>query len=57
MKIIRWLLGSFITLLVLLIAAVIVLPLVIDPNDYRDQISSLVKEKTQRELSIDGDLK
>ena len=57
MKIIRWLLGSVITLLVLLIAAVIVLPLVIDPNDYRDQISSLVKEKTQRDLSIDGDLK
>ena len=57
MKIIRWLLGCIITLVILLIAAVIVLPKVIDPNDYREQISSLVKEKTQRDLNIEGDLK
>ena len=57
MKIIRWLLGCIITLVILLIVAVIVLPKVIDPNDYREQISKLVKEKTQRDLIIGGDLK
>ena len=57
MKVIRWLLGCIITLVILLIIAVIVIPKVFDPNDYREQISSLVKDKTQRDLSIDGDLK
>ena len=33
------------------------MPKIIDPNDYREQISSLVKEKTQRDLNIEGDLK
>lgn len=57
MKFFRWLLGCIITIIVLLIVAVIVLPKIIDPNDYREQISSLVKEKTQRDLNIEGDLK
>ena len=56
MKIIRWFLGFIITLVVLLIVAIIVVPKLFDPNDYREQISSLVKEKTQRDLTIAGDL-
>ncbi len=57
MRILRWLLGFIITIVLLLIVAIIVLPKVFDPNDYREQISSIVKEKTQRDLSIEGDLK
>lgn len=57
MKIIRWFLGLVITLVILLIVAVIVIPKVVDPNDYREQISQLVKDKTQRDLTIEGDLK
>ncbi len=38
-------------------AAVCILPFVIDPNDFKPGITSAVKEKTGRELVLDGDLK
>jgi len=40
----------------LLLVVVIIAPMVIDPNDYRDEIQAAVKEKTGRELSIKGQL-
>lgn len=43
-------------LLVLLIVAIVVLPMVIDPNDYKDEITAAVKDKTGRTLEIDGDI-
>ena len=49
---------SLIAALVFLpIAAVIMLPLVIDPNDFKPEIAALVKDKTGRELTVDGELK
>ncbi len=56
MRILRWLLGILITLVLLIIAAIIIVPKFFDPNDYRDQISTLVKDQTQRDLVIEGDL-
>jgi len=51
-------LGSLIALVLLLVvAAVVILPLVIDPNDYKDEIVAKVQEQTGRELHIGGDLK
>lgn len=55
-KLIKWILGTVITLAVLLVMAVLILPQVIDPNDYRPQITELVKEQTGRDLTLDGDL-
>jgi AsmA protein len=50
-------LGAIIGVLVLLIiVAVIVLPLIIDPNDYKDEIAKAVREQTGRELTIAGDI-
>lgn len=43
-------------LLVLIAAAALILPQVIDPNNYRDQIAAMVKEKTGRDLTIAGDI-
>lgn len=43
-------------IVLLVVVAIIVAPLVIDPNDYREQIQTAVKEKTGRDLSINGDL-
>ena len=51
-KFIGWLLG---VLIVLVVAAVIILPLVIDPNDYKGEVITQVKEATGRDLKIDGD--
>jgi len=52
-KFIGWLLGI---LIVLVVAAAIILPMVIDPNDYKGEVITQVKEATGRDLKIDGDL-
>ena len=51
-KLIKWLLGLVLILVVLVVAAVVILPQVIDPNDYKDQIVAKVKEATGRDLEI-----
>lgn len=43
-------------LVVLVVAAALILPRVIDPNVYRERIAALVKEQTGRELIIAGDI-
>ncbi|MBI5040669.1 MAG: AsmA family protein [Gammaproteobacteria bacterium] len=43
-------------LVVVVAAAALILPRVLDPNNYRDRIAALVKEKTGRELVIAGDI-
>lgn len=52
-KIVLALLGI---LIVLVIVAVVVAVLVIDPNQYKGQISTAVRNATGRELTIQGDL-
>lgn len=42
--------------LVLIVAAIIIAPMVIDPNDFKPQIQAAVKKQTGRELLIDGEL-
>jgi AsmA protein len=44
-------------LILLLIAAVCVLPFVFDPNNFKPEIIGAVKDKTGRELVLEGDLK
>ncbi|MEW5008737.1 MAG: AsmA family protein [Cycloclasticus sp.] len=43
-------------LVFLLVLAVIAVPMVVDPNDYREEIQQAVKEKTGRDLLINGEL-
>ena len=42
--------------LVLAVVAVVVIPLVFDPNDYRDKIAAMIEQRTGRTASIDGEL-
>ncbi len=42
---------------VAIVALAITVALLIDPNDYKDEIIAAVKENTGRELRIEGDLK
>ncbi|MBI5461661.1 MAG: AsmA family protein [Gammaproteobacteria bacterium] len=44
------------TLAIVVAVAALILPRVFDPNNYRDRISALVKEKTGRELVIAGEI-
>ena len=53
LKILGWV---FVGLVVLILAAVIILPLIFDPNDYKDEIAELVHEQTGRDLLIEDDL-
>lgn len=53
LKIIAWIAAALVALVLL---AAIVLPLVVDPNDFRDEIAQAVESRTGRELVIEGDL-
>jgi AsmA protein len=53
LKVLGWLVGM---LVVLVIAAVILIPMFVDPNDHKDRIVAEVKKATGRDLSISGDI-
>ncbi len=55
-KFLKVLLYIVIVLVLLVVAAAVVLPLVVDPNDFRDRISEEVRQATGRELVIGGDI-
>lgn len=48
--------GLILALVLLVAAAAIILPMIIDPNDYKDEIITQVKQQTGRDLKISGDL-
>ena len=52
----KWLLIGGGTLLVLLIAAIILIPLMVDVNSYKPQIEAKVQEATGRSFKIGGDI-
>ena len=43
-------------IIVLVIAAAIIIPQVVDPNDYKDRIVALVEKETGRQMKIPGDI-
>ena len=55
-KLIKWILGLSVTLVVLVAIAAVVLPLVIDPNDYKETIESKVKDQIGRGIHLDGEI-
>lgn len=55
-KLFKWLFGLIILLVILVVAAAVILPMVVDPNDYKPQIETAVKEKLGRDLAIEQDL-
>ncbi len=55
-KLAKGILIFFSTVVALIIAAVVIIPLVVDLNDYKPEIEAAVKDKTGRTLSIEGEL-
>jgi len=53
-KIFLWIVGSFVALFAL---AALALTLLVNPNDYKDDAARAAREKTGRELEINGDIK
>ncbi|MCF7964436.1 MAG: AsmA family protein [Methylobacter tundripaludum] len=56
-KPLKIILSTVAAMALLLIAAVCILPFVFDPNDFKPEIVAAVKDKTGRELVLDGELK
>lgn len=54
LKLAAWGVGA---LLALIVVAVLLVVLFVDPNDYRDDIAAAVERETGRKLAITGDLK
>ena len=55
-KLLKIILGLVAVLVVVIIAAAIILPMVVDPNDYKDEIAAAVEKHTGRTLSLQGDI-
>ncbi|MCG5527048.1 MULTISPECIES: AsmA family protein [Halorhodospira] len=55
--ILKWFLYAVIGLFALLVATATLISVILDPNDYRDDIAAAVQEETGRELTIDGDIR
>ena len=55
-KFLKIILGLVAIVAVLIVVLAIVLPFIIDPNDFKNQIATAVQENTGRTLSIDGDI-
>ena len=56
-KPLKIILSTIAAIILLLIAVACILPFVIDPNDFKPEIIAAVKDKTGRELVLDGELK
>lgn len=55
-RMLKWIAGGLGVLLGLVVVAVIALTLLVDPNDYRDEIAAQVQKHTGREMKIEGDI-
>jgi AsmA protein len=52
----KWIAAILGVIVLFFVAAAILLPLIIDPNDYKQELVAQVKERTGRDLQIDGDI-
>ncbi|MCW8929945.1 MAG: AsmA family protein [Gammaproteobacteria bacterium] len=55
-KLIKILLWTVVSLVLLIVLASVLLPILVDPNDYKEEIAQQVHAKTGRTLTIDGDI-
>ncbi len=55
-KLIKLFIGLIVVLVLLVVAAAVIVPLVVDPNDFKEDIVSQVKKTTGRDMAINGDI-
>ncbi|ABA58723.1 conserved hypothetical protein, AsmA [Nitrosococcus oceani ATCC 19707] len=56
-KFLKILFSTLLVIILLIVIAAVVLPFVIDPNDFKPQITAQVEKATGRELTLGGDIK
>lgn len=55
-RLLKWIVGGLGLFLGLVVVAAVAVTLLVDPNDYRDEIAAQVQKHTGRELKIEGDI-
>jgi AsmA protein len=55
-RLLKWILVTLATLVVVVVMLAIALPVLFDPNDYRENIEAAVTDSTGLEFSIDGEI-
>jgi len=55
-RVLKWVAGGIAALVGVVLLAMLSLALLVDPNDYREQIATQVEKHTGRELLIEGDI-
>lgn len=55
-KLLKFLISTVVVIVLLIVAAVIALPFILDPNDFKPQITQQVEKATGRELTLGGDI-
>lgn len=55
-KLLKFLFGLVLVLVLLVAAAAVIVPLVVDPNDFKGEIVDRVRQATGRDLTIEGDI-
>lgn len=56
-KPIKIMLSVLLAIILLLVVAILAVPVFVDPNKFKPEISTAVKDNTGRDLTIDGDIK
>ncbi|MBF0187554.1 MAG: AsmA family protein, partial [Magnetococcales bacterium] len=56
LRFLKFFIISLFSLALILVVAAVVIPMVVDPNDYKSEIATLVKDQTGRSLEISGDI-
>ena len=55
-KLLKWLFRIVLTLVILVVLAAVILPFVIDPNDYKEEIEGKIFDKIGRVVHLNGDI-
>lgn len=55
-RVMMWLGGLFLVCVLIFVGLLVVLPMLLDPNDYKDKITELVYDKSGYQLEIPGDI-
>ncbi len=55
-KLLKILLWTMVSLVLVIVLASVLIPILVDPNDYKEEIAQQVQAKTGRTLTIEGDI-
>ncbi|KAA3648519.1 MAG: AsmA family protein, partial [Proteobacteria bacterium] len=53
-KLLKWIVGLVVTLLLLLVLAVFLLPIFFNPNDHKPEIQRMIQHQIGREVQLNG---